>query len=224
MYARQRKGNTTMLKNMTTADSGIADALDTVQSINMTYGTIAVSITVLAAIIFTVIIFKKDTDTQHETDHDLQDSVVDIHDGTPRSVWNTVLLWVCGAGLYVLLMSIATIFLYFIIVLIAQEGIQEHNDEEQLNAIAVANIQENIAFETVEVLSHEVSTVANSLTDVDEENYILNVRGKTANKQVVEMSFIYDSDVDLMLPIQDYDTTFEIPVIKNSQLAEVTQQ
>lgn len=107
---------------------------------------------------------------------------------------------------------------------IAQEGIQEHNDEEQLNAIAVANIQENIAFETVEVLSHEVSTVANSLTDVDEENYILDVRGKTANKQVVEMSFIYDSDVDLMLPIQDYDTTFEIPVIENSQLAEVTQQ
>lgn len=214
----------TMLKSMTTADSGIADALDTVQSINMTYGTIAVSITVLAAITFTVIIFRKDTDTQDETGDDQQQSVVDTYDSKTHKAWNTVLLWVCGAGLYVLLMSIATIFLYFIIALIAQEGIQEHNDEEQLNAIAVANIQENIAFETVEVLSHEVSTVANSLTDVDEENYILDVRGKTANKQVVEMSFIYDSDVDLMLPIQDYDTTFEIPVIENSQLAEVTQQ
>lgn len=124
-------------------------------------------------------------------------------------------LGVIGFVIFVIpIITILIVFLLYMFGSLMKEVIQAESDNDKLDVIVAENLQENIDFKEVEILEKEK----------EDERFEVTVQGKTSDNRIIEVKASYDEDIDIMLPIEDYNSATDIPLIEGSALDEATQE
>lgn len=123
-------------------------------------------------------------------------------------------LGVIGFVIFVIPIITILIVILYMFGSLMKEVIQAESDNDKLDVIVAENLQENIDFKEVEILEKEK----------EDERFEVKVQGKTSDNRIIEMKAAYDEDVDIMLPIEDYNSATDIPIIEGSVLDEATQE
>lgn len=91
-------------------------------------------------------------------------------------------------------------------------GISEDVLEQHVEDVAQEHIQDNLAFSQVEIVALDVPQ------DRDVESVTLTARGVTDTSRAIEFDMMYFEDVDMLVPIEHFDSNVELPVIPGSSL------
>lgn len=87
------------------------------------------------------------------------------------------------------------------------------NTVDELENIIIENVQENIAFSEVKVLSR----------NIHDDGYNVRLQGITEDHSAIALEMTYHDTLDIMLPVEEYNASNDLPIIEGSQLDGLSQ-